>query len=214
MVEHLPAFFAVSALVIVTPGQDTALTVRNTLVGGRGAGVATALGVAGGQAVWAVATSVGLSALLAASHPVFVGLRAAGAAYLVWLGVHALRDAFRPHAPADGRASPRPSRLSRPRAFRQGLLSNLGNPKMVVFFTSLFPQFLTAGGGFAVLLLLGLAFCAMTFTWLALYAAAVARARGWLMRSRVRRALDAVAGTVLVALGARLGASALSGRAS
>jgi threonine/homoserine/homoserine lactone efflux protein len=81
VVEHLAAFFAVSVLVIVTPGQDTALTIRNTLLGGRGGGVSTALGVSTGQAVWALATSVGLSALLAASHPLFVALRIAGAAY-------------------------------------------------------------------------------------------------------------------------------------
>ena len=210
MVEHLPAFFLVSALVIVTPGQDTALTIRNTLVGGRGGGVGTALGVATGQAVWALATAVGLSALLAASHPVFVALRIAGAAYLVWLGLHALRDAFRPQELAPGDALTQSARLPPARAFRQGLLSNLGNPKMIVFFTSLLPQFVTAGSGFAPLLLLGLTFCALTFAWLTFYAIAVAKARRWLLRSRVRRALDAATGTVLVALGLRLGASARS----
>jgi threonine/homoserine/homoserine lactone efflux protein len=204
VVQHLPAFFAVSALVIVTPGQDTALTVRNTLVGGRAGGVATALGVGTGQAVWALATAVGVSALLAAWHPVFVALRVAGAAYLVWLGLHALLDAVRPRAltPAGG-AGPRTA-LSPRRAYRQGLLSNLGNPKMVVFFTSLLPQFVSPGGGFAALLALGLAFCGMTCTWLTLYAIGVAKARGWLLRSRLHRALDAVTGTVLVALGLRL----------
>jgi RhtB (resistance to homoserine/threonine) family protein len=204
MVEHLPAFVAVSALVIVTPGQDTALTVRNTLVGGRPGGVATALGVASGQGVWALATAVGLIALLAASHPVFVGLRVVGSAYLVWLGLHALRDALRPRELPSGHGAARPARLPPARAFRQGLLSNLGNPKMVVFFTSLLPQFVSPGGGFAALLGLGIAFCAMTFAWLSVYAIAVARARGWLLRSRARRALDAVTGSVLVALGLRL----------
>jgi threonine/homoserine/homoserine lactone efflux protein len=214
MVEHLPAFFVVSALVIVTPGQDTALTIRNTLLGGRGGGVGTAFGVASGQAVWALATSVGLSALLAASHPVFVALRVGGAAYLVWLGLHALRDAFRPRARAHVDGIVRQTRLRPSRAFRQGLLSNLGNPKMVVFFTSLLPQFVSAGSGFAPLLLLGLTFCTMTFAWLTFYAVAVAKARAWLLRSGVRRTLDAITGTVLVALGARLGFSALSGRSS
>ena len=204
MVEHLPAFVAVLALVIVTPGQDTALTVRNTLVGGRPGGVATALGVASGQGVWALASAVGLIALLAASHPVFVGLRVVGSAYLVWLGLHALRDAFRPRELPAGHGAARPARLPPARAFRQGLLSNLGNPKMVVFFTSLLPQFVSPGGGFAALLGLGIAFCAMTFAWLSVYAVAVARARGWLLRSRARRALDAVTGSVLVALGLRL----------
>jgi threonine/homoserine/homoserine lactone efflux protein len=85
------------------------------------------------------------------------------------------------------------------------LLSNLANPKMVVFFTSLLPQFVGPGGGrFSALLVLGLLFAVMTFTWLALYAVAVAKVRGWVLRSRVRRVLDAITGTVLVALGVRL----------
>jgi RhtB (resistance to homoserine/threonine) family protein len=209
VIEHLAAFLAVSVLVIVTPGQDTALTIRNTLLGGRGGGVSTALGVSTGQAVWALATSAGLSALLAASHPLFVALRIAGAAYLVYLGAQALHDAVRRRGPAEVALLTGPGRPAPPRAFRQGLLSNLGNPKMVVFFTSLLPQFVAPGrGGFPALLLLGLLFCSMTFTWLALYAVAVARVRAWLLRSQVRRVLDAITGTVLVALGLRLGTSA------
>jgi threonine/homoserine/homoserine lactone efflux protein len=86
-------------------------------------------------------------------------------------------------------------------AFRQGLVSNLGNPKMAVFFTSLLPQF---GHSFAALLVLGLVFCAMTLGWLCTYAYAVARAGDFLRRSRVRRTLDAVTGAVLVAFGLRL----------
>jgi RhtB (resistance to homoserine/threonine) family protein len=204
VIEHLPAFVAVSLLVIVTPGQDTALTIKNTLVGHRAGGVATALGVATGQGIWAIATSAGLSVLLAASHPLFVALRIAGAAYLVYLGLHALRDAIRRTAIRD-EALAHSSRMTSPRAFRQGLLSNLGNPKMVVFFTSLLPQFVgPGGGGFSELLLLGLLFSVMTFSWLTLYAVAVAKARGWLVRSRARRVLDATTGTVLVALGFRL----------
>jgi len=83
VLANLAAFLAVAALVIVTPGQDTALTIRNTLLGGRRAGVLTAAGVAAGQAVWALATSVGLAALVAASEPAFLALRLVGAAYLV-----------------------------------------------------------------------------------------------------------------------------------
>ena len=95
MIGNLAAFVAVSALVIVTPGQDTALTIRNALLGGRRAGVFTALGVSSGQAVWALAASAGLAALLAASEPAFVALKLAGAAYLVYLGLHALWAALR-----------------------------------------------------------------------------------------------------------------------
>src|SRR6188474_2747735 len=94
-VAEMGTFLAVSAVVIVTPGQDTALTIRNTLRGGRHGGVVTALGVSAGQAVWALATSIGLAALLAASEPAFLGLRLIGAAYLVWLGAQTLLGAWR-----------------------------------------------------------------------------------------------------------------------
>ena len=95
MVDHALAFLAVSALVIVTPGQDTALTIRNTLLGDRRAGVASAVGVASGQACWTIAASFGLAALLAASEPAFLAVKAAGAAYLVLLGAQTLLRAFR-----------------------------------------------------------------------------------------------------------------------
>ena len=205
MLEPLLAFVAVSAVVICTPGQDTALTIRNTLAVGRRSGIATAGGVAAGQAVWTVAASAGVVALLTASEPVFRALKLAGAAYLIYLGAQSLWAAVR------GRGKPRPyavgAGLARPsshRALREGLLSKLGNPKMAVFFASLLPQFAPEGStSFAVLLALGLLFCAMTFAWLTLYAAAISRL-GRLLTTTVRRALDAVTGVVLVALGARL----------
>src|SRR5438034_10766503 len=90
------AFLAISAIVIITPGQDTALTIRNTLLGGRMAGVATAVGVAIGQATWTLAASLGLTALLVASEPAFTAIRIVGAAYLTYLGAHALWFAIRP----------------------------------------------------------------------------------------------------------------------
>jgi len=92
---ELAGFLGIAILVIVTPGQDTALTIRNTLLGGRRGGVTTAVGVASGQACWTAAASIGLAALLVASEPVFEALKLVGAAYLVYLGLHALRDAIR-----------------------------------------------------------------------------------------------------------------------
>ena len=134
---HLAAFFGVAIVVIVTPGQDTALTIRNTLAGGARSGVYTALGVATGQAVWTLCTSLGLAALLLASEPAFVALKLAGAAYLVWLGIHSLVDAVRGAGAVRVQAgAPRPAT-----AYRRGFLSNLGNPKVALFFTSLLPQF-------------------------------------------------------------------------
>src|SRR5687767_7664329 len=92
---ELLAFLGIAALVIVTPGQDTALTIQNTLAGGRRGGVFTALGVVSGQLTWTLATSAGLAALLVASEPTFRALRLAGAAYLLYLGARSLVSAFR-----------------------------------------------------------------------------------------------------------------------
>jgi threonine/homoserine/homoserine lactone efflux protein len=195
------AFLAVAIVVIVTPGPDTALTIRNTLLGGRRGGVFAALGVAAGQATWTLATAAGVAALLAASEPAFLVLKLAGAAYLVFLGLQALLAALR----GGGRVAVAPiGRLSRAASFRQGLVSNLGNPKMAAFFPALLPQF---GESFAALLALGFSFCFMTLTWLTAYALAVARAGDFLRRSRVRRALEAATGAVLVALGVRVATS-------
>ena len=198
--SHAAAFLAVSALVIATPGQDTALTIRNTLLGRRRSGVFTALGVACGQACWTVAASAGLVALLRASAPVFETVRLVGAAYVVFLGAQALRDAIR-GGRADTGGSAAATRLPGAAAFRQGLLSNLGNPKMALFFTSLLPQF---ADSFVSLVGLGLVFSSLTLAWLSGYAVVVGKAGDVLRRSRVRRALDAVTGTVLVAFGLRL----------
>jgi threonine/homoserine/homoserine lactone efflux protein len=195
------AFFAVAALVIVTPGQDTALTVRNSLLGGQRGGTFTAAGVAAGQAVWTLAASAGLAALLVASEPAFIAVKVLGAAYLVFLGAQSIVHAVRGHARV---TTTRAKELTPRAAFRQGLVSNLGNPKMAVFFSSLLPQFVPGAPTFASLFALGIVFCAMTFAWLSLYAAVVERAGAVLRRPRVRRWLDAVTGTVLVALGLRV----------
>ena len=146
----LLAFLGVSLIVICVPGPDTALTIRNAISGHRRAGVATAAGVATGQLAWTIAASLGIAGLLLASAPAFQAVRWAGAAYLIFLGARSLWSAV--HARHDRAAIPsrddtrRPSaQLTPARAFRQGLLSNLANPKMAAFFLSLLPQFVPAG---------------------------------------------------------------------
>ena len=129
---------------------------RNTLVGGRVNGVRTAAGIVTGIAFWTLAAGAGIAALVAASHPLFTAIRVAGAAYLVWLGIATLRG--RRHETIAARPGS---------GYRQGLLSNLGNPKIAVFFTSLLPQFASGFGGLAAL---GLLFCAMGAAWLTTYA--------------------------------------------
>jgi threonine/homoserine/homoserine lactone efflux protein len=206
MPVELIGFLGVAVLVIVTPGPDTALTIRNTLLGGRAGGIATAVGVVAGQAIWALATSLGVVALLLASEPAFAAVRLAGAAYLVFLGAQTLLAAWRGGSweAAAGEGTPA---LAPRVAARQGLVSNLGNPKMAAFFPSLLPQFVPAGEpAFLPLLSLGLLFCTMTLVWLTVYAVVVSRAQGFLRRTGVKRALEAATGTVLVALGLRLAA--------
>ncbi len=194
-VERLVAFVPIAALVIVTPGPDTALTIRNSLVRGRRGGFCTAAGVASGQAVWALCTAAGVAAALRSSHDAFVALRFAGAAYLVYLGARALVSR--------GSGGMQPLRLPAPLCapYLQGLVSNLANPKMLVFFLGLLPQF---GRSFAAAAGLGAIFCVMTFGWLSVYAVTVSRLRRVLARDGVRRALDRVTGAVLLALGVRL----------
>lgn len=200
---ELGTFLLVSAVFIGTPGQDTALTVRNTLLGGRSGGLWTAAGVAAGQAGWALAAASGIAGLLAASEPAFLAIKIIGVGYLLYLGAQALVSAWRNREPIIAAGSS--PRRGGGRALRQGMLSNLANPKMAAFFVSFLPQF--AGGAnasFATMLALGLVFCALTFGWLALYGLAVTRARHVLGRPLVRRWLDALAGCAFVYLGLRL----------
>jgi threonine/homoserine/homoserine lactone efflux protein len=203
-VEAAAAFLTISALVIVTPGQDTVLTIRNTLLGGRDSGTSTAVGVALGQATWTLAASVGVTALLLASEPAFAAVRLAGAAFLVYLGAQALARAIR-GVTALGVDAAHIRQLTPAVALRQGIFSNLGNPKMAVFFTSLLPQFVPAGPvAFFHMLGLGLVFCCMTLSWLSLYALVVERAGHVLGRPTIRRVVDGLVGTVLIAFGLRL----------
>jgi|RhiMetdeSRZDD1v2_1073273.scaffolds.fasta_scaffold261034_2 RhtB (resistance to homoserine/threonine) family protein len=196
-------FLAVAVVVVVTPGVDTALVTRNALVYGRNAAVATAVGVNVGIAFWTVAASIGLAAVVAASAAAFTVIKLAGAVYLVYLGLQAIR-ASRRSGPERPEAAPRVP-ITRRVAFRQGLVSNLLNPKIAVFFTSLLPQFVGSGGVVpARLALLGTLFNLIGVVWLLSYAVAAARGRAVFSRTRVKRLLDRVSGMVLVGLGARL----------
>ena len=200
MPERALVFLSVIALLTISPGVDMAVVARSALTGGRGAAFATTLGVMAGLVVWAVASALGVAALLAASQVAYDTLRLAGAAYLVWLGVQSLLAACRgehqPLAVAGARSSS---------PFRQGLLTNLFNPKIAVFYSTFLPQFIAPGDP---VLLMSLALAGvhilMGLVWLSVYAWALDRAAARFRGSRVRRTLDALTGTVLVGLGLRL----------
>src|SRR6202049_2299417 len=125
---NFAAFLGVSLFVIMSPGPDTALTIRNTLVGGRAGGIATAVGVVTGLATWTVASSAGLAALLVASQPLFLAVRLIGAAYLIFLGIQALRSAlFTKRDPGEPVRAGSTTRLRRSVGYRQGVPQHLSN---------------------------------------------------------------------------------------
>jgi threonine/homoserine/homoserine lactone efflux protein len=207
MGASLLAFAAFAAVLTITPGLDTVLVLRLTATRGRLAGFMSAVGIVTGCLCWALASALGISALLAASRLAYDVLRWAGAAYLCWLGVRALWAARRATAPAG--PDPEPA-AAEPgggafAALRTGLTTNLLNPKVGVFYASVLPQFLPHGvppllGAMAlagVHILEGL-------IWLTLLVAAIGRAGRWLRRPAVKRRLEQVTGAVLVAFGVRL----------
>lgn len=192
-------------LIIANPGQDTVLTIRSAMLGGRWSGIACAAGIASGQGVWTVAASAGLAAMLMASDSLFLTIRLVGAAYLILLGARSLWAARRLVTAAGPLIAVRDPRVGVGAAFRWGLLSSLGNPMIAIFFTSLLPQFLPSSAPqFAGMVLLGLVFVAMNLSWLSGYAVVTAQARRVLLGEAAWRAINAVSGLFLVAFGVRL----------
>lgn len=204
------AYLAVATLLIVTPGPDTALVTRNALLAGRRAASMTVLGVGVGSVVWALASVGGVAVLLERSALAFTIFKYAGAAYLTWLGLRSLFGGLRWGKPVvthvaalmDEPTSRAPLPPVVP--FRQGLLSNLLNPKAGAIFATALPQFIVPGDSPARLLLMLVAYEAILLVWLNIYAALVSRAGRSHLGARVRAALGRLTGAVLIALGARL----------
>ena len=203
-------FLGVITLLTITPGADMAMVSRSVFMGGRRAAFATTLGIGAGCMVWALASAAGVAAVLAASETAYDALRLVGAAYLVWLGVQSLLAATRREGGKGGQTpsggqTPASVRMHRP--FRQGLLTNLFNPKIALFYTTFLPQFIGPGDP---VLLLSIAMASvhilLGIVWLSAYAWLLDRAVEAFRGSRVRRWLDAATGAVLVALGIRVAA--------
>lgn len=190
---------AVLALLTISPGADTALVMKITLERGRGAALLATIGICSGTLVHAVASALGLSVILATSAEAFTALKLVGAAYLVYLGAQALRGSFR-HGSA---AAIVPRRSTTP--YLQGLLSNVLNPKVAVFYLTFLPQFMSPGDN---VLLRSLAFAVahsvMGIVWLSAFAYVVSRIGAAFGGAGVRRWLERVTGGVLIGLGARL----------
>ncbi len=206
MIHGLAAFIALATLLVITPGPDMALVTKNALLRGRTAAVFTALGINAGIAVWTVAAALGVATILRASAPAFMALKILGSVYLIYLGLQAFGLFQRRGKPQSEIAPARAESSAGGGApFRQGLLSNLFNPKIGVFFTSFIPQFITPGDSvFVRVLLLGVIFNAMGLLWLSGYALLVSRAGGILRRPHVKTVFEWLTGCVLIGFGIRL----------
>lgn len=206
----LMGWIVVALLGVMTPGVDTVLVLRSTINGGRRAGFAAVSGIALGCLIWATASLAGLTALLTASELAYHVVRVLGAAYLIWLGASALWQSIararRGADEPDSLTSPQPTGAWS--ALRAGMLTNLLNPKVGVFYISVLPQFMPTGptalAWGSVLVAIHLA---VSFLWYpALIGIAVA-AKNFLLRQRVRRFLDRLTATVLISLGLNLALS-------
>jgi len=214
----LLGFALASTLLILAPGPDSLLVLRNTMRGGRRAGLITACGTMSGLAVWALAAALGLSALVRVSHIGYDLLRFAGAGYLIWLGMGSLGLLGRKRAGHAAVERPGHAAVERPlpgspptraRAYLNGLLSNLFNPKISVFFMAFLPAFIPAGEAAAQFsLVLGLWFIAETGLWLAIVAWLTGIGAGWLRRPAAQRWLGRVTGVVFIGFGIRLATQA------
>ncbi|HET7263704.1 MAG TPA: LysE family translocator [bacterium] len=210
----LMAFVAAGGVLIATPGPDTALVLRTAAVEGARRGAYTSAGICTGLLVWGLAAALGISAVLAASHTAYAALRAAGAAWLVWLGLTVF--VRRPRMPADPGAAAVSPRAAGPTGggddhdrvwFWRGLLSNVTNPKVGVFFISFLPQFVPAGVAVAPwIALLVAVHVGLSVLWLGLLIVATRSVGRLLRRPAVARALDRVTGAVLIGAGLRLAA--------
>jgi threonine/homoserine/homoserine lactone efflux protein len=198
-----PRFLAglgVLVLLTISPGADMALIAKVTIARGRRAAFLVSLGICSGLLVHATASALGLSVILATSADAFTIVKLAGAVYLAYLGVQSLRESFR-SAPPPAEAP----RVTGRRSFVMGLMNNVLNPKVAVFYLTFLPQFIDPTGNvLAQSLAFAVAHGIMGIAWLSAYAWVLARMSALFARAGVRQWLERTTGAVLIALGARL----------
>lgn len=204
---HLLSLYLVAAVVLVlTPGPDSLLVLSRGINDGRRAGTVAALGIATGSLIHAIMAAVGVSAMIAAAPELFGALRWAGGAYLAWIGVSSLRAAWQAQGSGSGvsvQAGPAGDR----RVFAQALLTNLLNPKVILFQLAFVPQFVAPGLGHVPLqiALLGAIHATLGGLYLCGIAAVASGAARRILASRtVRAALDAAAGVLFLGFALRL----------
>lgn len=196
------SFLVFAVVLTLVPGPDFAVVVKNTVAGGRARGFWTSAGVSSSNVVQGVAAAAGLGAVVTRSQPLFEAIRWAGIAYLLFLGVQAFRSAVIGRYPSfETRPAGRRAALA---GWRQGFLSNITNPKVLVFYLAVLPQFLGSDTAFPALMALALSHAAISFVYLVILVALMHRARAVLARRRVRRTLDVLTGSALIGFGAKL----------
>jgi len=194
-------FIVASLVLIITPGQDMVLVMSRSIAQGAGAGVVTAAGVSLGLVGHTLLATLGLGAVLRTSEWLFVALKLAGAAYLIWLGIGLLRSGG---GPLDMQIA---SRRSLVRLFFDGALSNVSNPKIAIFYFAFLPQFVAPGATHPALsvFVLGLLFAALTFLVKGPVGFFAGLLSGWLRaRPGALAGLYRSSGVVLIALGLKL----------
>lgn len=197
------SYLLVALLITLAPGPDTMVVLKNALAGGARGGLLASMGIATGNLVQGTAAALGLGVLITRSQPVFEVLKWLGAGYLVVLGCQSLRAARRGRY--EGLAAAQQGRTDGFRRWREGFLCNITNPKVLVLYLSVLPQFLdpaTTTTGDA--LLLAYTHALLGVIWLLALLSIVHRVRDWLGRRKIRRTLDGITGTALIAFGAAL----------
>ena len=193
-------FVAVVLMVVLVPGVDQLMVLRNTLAKGRAAGIATAFGIGTASSVQAILVSLGVGALIVASQPLFEAIRWFGVAYLLWLGFTSLRSAVRgEYGELTGTLAHGPLK-----GFRDGALVNITNPKMLVFYLALLPQFVAADAPVTQWVLFAMMVPLIGTAFLVGITLVIDLARAVLLRRAVRRTIDGTSGALLVAFGLRL----------
>ncbi|WP_051133650.1 LysE family translocator [Nocardia paucivorans] len=202
MAAHLLAFAVLAAVLVAVPGPAVILTIKNALVRGRPAAVATACGVLAADLAWATASVAGLTALLAASDVAFGLVRTAGALYLLYLAVKLIFSRGLPVTQPSAENTSQHRGLLR--GFREGLLCDLSNPKTVLVFASVIPQFLAQADSSLEGLLLGVIFATLGFCSLLVYAVMFGAARSLVSNARLTRNLMRGSGAALGVFGVAL----------
>lgn len=193
-------FIAIVLMVVLVPGVDQLMVLRNTLGRGRAAGIATALGIGAASSIQAILVSLGIGAIIVASQPLFEAIRWAGVVYLLWLGVAALRSAVRGDYGDASDAAARGPLLG----FRDGVLCNITNPKMFVFYLALLPQFVGPAASVGTWVLFAMMVPLLGTAFLIGMTLVIDVARRVLLRRVVRRTIDGASGMLLIAFGLRL----------